>query len=321
MTRAQLATFLVRAYRYRTNTPSQPPASSPFLDTGDSVHHEAIAEAHALEFADGVAPGRFNPGGAVRRDQMASFVGRVVDRLVAEGAVSVPKEAAPQPSYPAPRYPAAPAGSWSYLATDDSAAPIRYNPCQPIPVVMNPSGAPAGAEVALKRALRQLRETSGLQVVYEGRTSERYSGPPANRQPYQPDRYGERWAPVLVIWGELDGFAGYGGATYLRSQAQPTFVTGYVVADPNRAQSSAAMEGLLLHELGHVAGLGHTDHGDEVMYPRMRGQLTYGRGDRAGLARVGRPAGCLPIVRTSAYSSASSDSGMSGTVTWHRPHR
>ena len=37
-----------------------------------------------------------------------------------------------------------------------------------------------------------------------------------------------------------------------------------------------------LHELGHVVGLGHADHQENVMYPTLDHMTTLGRGDTAG---------------------------------------
>jgi predicted Zn-dependent protease len=51
----------------------------------------------------------------------------------------------------------------------------------------------------------------------------------------------------------------------------------------------------LLHELGHAVGLNHAHFTSEVMYPSVSdaGPNYYSAGDLAGLAKVGRPAGCL----------------------------
>ena len=50
---------------------------------------------------------------------------------------------------------------------------------------------------------------TGLVFVNEGTTDEAWT---KDREPYQPDRYGERWAPALIAWsdeGQVPGLAGY----------------------------------------------------------------------------------------------------------------
>lgn len=55
---------------------------------------------------------------------------------------------------------------------------------------------------------------------------------------------------------------------------------------------------VILHELAHIMGLGHTRDHDELMYPDTAEQTAqttdYRSGDREGLRQLGRGAGCLP---------------------------
>ena len=84
VTRAQTASLLVRAFEYRTGT-SLPSAEDAFPDDAGSVHEASIDKATAAGFASGRSTGHFAPAAPVRRDQMASFMSRVLDRLVVDG--------------------------------------------------------------------------------------------------------------------------------------------------------------------------------------------------------------------------------------------
>ncbi len=55
---------------------------------------------------------------------------------------------------------------------------------------------------------------------------------------------------------------------------------------------------VILHELAHVVGLGHTRDRDQLMYPDTAQQTShttdYRAGDKEGLRLLGREAGCVP---------------------------
>src|SRR5262249_5196223 len=50
---------------------------------------------------------------------------------------------------------------------------------------------------------------------------------------------------------------------------------------------------VLEHELGHTVNLDHVDNYTQIMNPYTTQVADYGSVDRAGLRRVGRPAGCI----------------------------
>jgi hypothetical protein len=98
---------------------------------------------------------------------------------------------------------------------------------------------------------------------------------------------------------------GEGGSTWITGSGLPggIFVTGEVAIDADVSARLAAGFGngltvgqLLLHELGHVMGLGHVQDPSQIMYPSMVSHTTtaYGGGDLAGLSRLGASSGCLP---------------------------
>lgn len=87
VTRAQVASFLVEAYRQRTGR-DLPTGGGAFDDTGSSVHRANIESLAAAGIAHGTAPRRFSPDTYVSRAHMAAFVSRTLELLTEEGEVT-----------------------------------------------------------------------------------------------------------------------------------------------------------------------------------------------------------------------------------------
>ena len=75
---------------------------------------------------------------------------------------------------------------------------------------------------------------------------------------------------------------------------------GFVVVDPTAHVTGGFARGisrgaLLMHELGHVTGLGHTPDALQVMSPVLSSSsyASWGSGDKAGLRAVGATNGCV----------------------------
>ena len=197
--------------------------------------------------------------------------------------------------------------SYSFLTTNSNGTPVRFNPCAPIHYVTNLAQAPSGAGFVVAIAFARISAATGLTFVSDGPTTEVPSMPRAATQP----RYGSGWAPVVVAWASpaqsnlLPGgnTIGEGGPSWVQVGAGPkVFVTGEVVIDQGRTANLAVTFGagaslgqLLLHELGHVFGLGHTTDPTQVMYPVLLPSTSgiYGNGDLAGLDQLGSSAGCV----------------------------
>jgi hypothetical protein len=203
------------------------------------------------------------------------------------------------------RGPAPASAGWSPSYVDSSGVPARWDPCSPIHYVVETGWMPAGGRADLAASLHRLSSASGLTFVDDGDTDER---PGQDRAAYQPARYGKRWAPLLIGWlppeatdlGLGHGVAGVTVAVAIPSSHGGSIVTGQVVLDADHQLPAGfgpgATEGeVLLHELAHAVGLGHVLDPTQVMYPQTtNSESQYGAGDRAGLAALGRPAGCHP---------------------------
>jgi hypothetical protein len=199
---------------------------------------------------------------------------------------------------------------YAVWARNQDGTPVRWDPCRPVPLVVNHDGAPAGAQQDLDEAVRRLREATGLDLVVVAATDER---PAAERPPYQPDRYGERWAPVLVAWARpherglplRDSDRGVAIPVAVGSPGERTYVTGQVVLNVDRADLEAGFGdrsyswgSTIVHELAHVLGLAHVDDADQLLHVHPgEGPVSFGAGDLAGLDAVGAAGGCVEVPR------------------------
>lgn len=177
---------------------------------------------------------------------------------------------------------------YTFLATTSTGAPITWACEEPIEIVVNPQGAPRGYADMVSSAVDRVSQASGFEMVITGETDDR--------------TFADRGAgPVLVGWadeGEVPALTGYtagvGGATYIEAGGGGRAVGGMVVLDTDVFDwrlRSAAGEAIIMHELIHVLGLGHTEHGAELMAATHRGQTELGEGDLAGLQAL-RQAAC-----------------------------
>jgi hypothetical protein len=92
VTRAQMATFIVRALEYRLDGPVNAGETPPdyFSDDDSSTHEGNINKAGAVGITGGTGGTEYEPQSDVRRDQMASFLARGLAELVDEGVASIP---------------------------------------------------------------------------------------------------------------------------------------------------------------------------------------------------------------------------------------
>jgi hypothetical protein len=223
-----------------------------------------------------------------------------------DGARPTPQAAVSDTPLGVPRLAPAHEGPHRFMATQPGGtAPVAYDPCRPIRYVVNERTAPPGAAALVEEAVARIAEVTGLRFQLEGSTDERAT---PDRAGFQPQRYGDRWAPVLIAWSDpaelpvLGGdVAGIGGSTAVQAglRDELVYVTGMVALDGPQlgeimagGNGAAYVRGVILHELGHLIGLDHVDDPTQLMH--ARGQFAYLQaGDITGLVRLGTGP-CIP---------------------------
>lgn len=200
-----------------------------------------------------------------------------------------------------PPVPTGAGGPFEFMAMQpDGTSPVAWDPCRPVRYVVNPVGAPPGSGELLADAVGRTSAATGLQFESVGTTDETWS---KQRDIYQPNRYGEKWAPVLVAWGteaEVPGLAGYiagMAGPSMASDADGTLVSvsGSVVLDSEAIGELIALgrgedaRAIIQHELGHLVGLDHVADPTQLMYSETGAQpvLDWGSGDLVGLYELG----------------------------------
>lgn len=236
--------------------------------------------------------------------QANGFVKPGVERSLASRPVNWPtpghEESVHPLGVPAPVVAASDSFRFAAFQTDGS-TPVTYDPCRPIHYVIRIQGEPAGGDQIITAAILRVSQATGLRFVYDGATSE---APSRQRPPYQPKAYGDRWAPVLISWvtpSENPDFAadvlGEGGSASVGPPDGPrAYVSGAVELDAaqitrvlQRPGGSQVVWAVVLHELGHLVGLGHVTATSQLMYPQVKPAVTdFGAGDLTGLAALGR---------------------------------
>jgi hypothetical protein len=272
------------------------------LSQGDKWGHKGalVESGFGKDTSGGFASGHDVPG--VRR----SPSGRIPQWAIDE-ALEVPPPGFEAASSPL-GVPPATTGSTAYVlqeSPDPDQPFVAYDPCRPIHYVVRPDLALPGTDKLIRESVAAVSAATGLQFVYDGPTSE---APVKDREAYQPDRYGKKWAPILIAWStpeeapELAGrVAGTGGSTSIQVQGEPyVYVSGQVLLDaPGLTETLAFPDGaalvraVIMHELAHVVGLDHVNDPTQLMFEENSGQLDFAAGDRAGLALLGTGE-CVP---------------------------
>jgi hypothetical protein len=200
----------------------------------------------------------------------------------------------------APVPPPAASTSYKFLAQNSDGSPVGYSPCRPLHYVVNAKLAPEGAAGLVPLAIEAISRATGIRFVDDGTTNEQ---PSDLRAPYQPGKYGDRWAPLLISWTTPDAASklggkviGTGGSTYYSYGNGPkSYVTGSLELDApqmavelERPDGTSYATAVILHELGHVMGLEHVSDPVQLMYPEIGSPDGLADGDLNGLYRLGK---------------------------------
>jgi Matrixin len=244
------------------------------------------------------------------RDKVVSCLATVAV-LVFIGVVNFGEADPARDSYPAlpsdaaatrilPLVTDAPTGAHAFLMTTADGRPVTYDPCRPLHYVVNPTGMPPGGLELVRRTIREISAASGLAFVEDGVTLEPLV---EARAPRQTQRYGDRWAPVLIGWVDAARFplisgdiAGIGGSSAVAPEGAGSerYVSGQVALSRDwftavlaRPDGEAKARVVVMHEFGHLVGLAHVRDPGELMAESNSGVTDLGPGDRQGLAAVG----------------------------------
>jgi hypothetical protein len=194
---------------------------------------------------------------------------------------------------------------------DGSRHPMRWNPCRDaisfmvnVKALSRADRAHAVKETKVK--VREVARYSGLRFAYKGETTFVPRSYNKDNQPAElviafvrPSQTDHPIGPWTV------GFGGT-GTEWVKDAARVSaeVVSGYVVIDATHtkrwskslSRGGVTRPNLIAHELGHAMGLDHVNDRRQRMYPTINKKSPHGfaAGDRAGLAAVGAPAGCVP---------------------------
>lgn len=175
---------------------------------------------------------------------------------------------------------------YTFMATTSAGSPVTWECGADIEVVVNPEGAPDGYADLVAAALATVNEGSSFTFVDAGETDDR-------------EFFDRQRGPVLLGWADEEEVpqlagptAGLGGASYLSGPVGGgRSVGGMVVLDTDIPRGGwfgrgIDEEAVLVHELLHVLGLGHTDDQSQLMAAQHTGQAGLGQGDLDGIAAL-----------------------------------
>jgi hypothetical protein len=185
--------------------------------------------------------------------------------------------------------------------------PVRWNPCAPVRWTANLAGAPAGGLGVLTSAVAKVAAASGTTWQYVGPTTTKPTSavlPKAARASYPPVVLGWTDGSSDLLRGQPRGVLAMTRTAWFgvrkpdgsKVAAMRAAVIAFDRTDRLPLRGAVSWHAVALHELGHAMGLAHVGDTRQLMatvLPRAATDLQ--NGDRAGLVKVGRPAGCVNV--------------------------
>jgi hypothetical protein len=203
--------------------------------------------------------------------------------------------------------------TYAFLDRRYDGKPFRWEPCAPIHYEVNLDYAPSDALADVDEAIARVSDASGIRFVFDGQTVRSPEEQEADdfRDPVTLDI-----RPVLIAWLPAASFDRYANPERTLGVGRPVtgsgnefwvYESGLIVINADAPlvpgfEHSYSLGPVLMHELGHVMGLGHVGDADEIMWSPNApgsdrfpaGEVTdWGNGDLVGLQQLGRPAGCI----------------------------
>lgn len=158
-------------------------------------------------------------------------------------------------------------------------------PCAPVHYAIEMDGAPAGVAPAVAAAFARFAEVTGVTTLFVD------------------DHGAASKATVRLAW--IDGaavtaLAGKEHAVGFTRGVVGTTLSGTIYLNrdarlPVDAASRRSWGGVIMHELGHLAGLDHSPDAAEIMHAEVAdGALSWGVTDRSQLRSAAARLGCRP---------------------------